>query len=118
MIEEVIRNYLIAQELDGIEGNVFLETPEPGSIPEEYILIERTGSSMRNHIETVTIAIQSVSKVSLYRAAIINMEVKQAILYGLPQQNAVFGCRINTDYNYTNTATKQYRYQAVFQITQ
>ena len=118
MIEEVIRNYLIAQELEGIGSNVFLETPEPGSVPEEYILLERTGSSMRNHIETATIAIQSVSSVSLYRAALINNAVKLAMLYGLPQENAVFGCRINTDYNYTNTATKQYRYQAVFQITQ
>ena len=118
MIEEVIRNYLIAQELEGLGSNVFLETPEPGSVPEEYILLERTGSSMRNHIKTVTIAVQAISSVSLYRAAQINEAVMFVMLYGLPQENAVFGCRLNTDYNYTNTATKQYRYQAVYQITE
>ena len=52
----------------------------------------------------------------LYDAAALNMEVKTAIKNAveLPSVSAVY---INSDYNFTDTETKRYRYQCVAVIT-
>lgn len=55
MIEEKVRKYLEAM----LDIPVRMEE-EPG-LPEEYILIEKTGSGEENHIASATLAIQSYS---------------------------------------------------------
>lgn len=110
MIEAIIRNYLLNA---GLSVDVFLEVPQDP--PAEYVLIEKTGSGRTNHITQAMIAIKSISKQSMYRAASINEEVKNAmdeIIYA----EDIFRCELNSDYNFTNTTTKEYRYQAVFNL--
>lgn len=51
-----------------------METPE--TMPETYVLIEKTGSGMNNHIKSATFAIQSYAS-SLYEAASLNEIVKE-----------------------------------------
>ena len=90
-----------------------METPE--NVPDEYYLIEKTGSGQSNRINRATFAIQSISSVSLYRAAQMDEAVKAAmeeIVYGADISKAA----LNSDYNFTNTQTKQYRYQAVYDL--
>ena len=82
--------------------------------PDEFIRIEKTGSSVENHIERATFAIQSYAR-SLYRAAEINEMVKEA-MDSIGDLADVFTSRRNTDYNFTDEETKHYRYQAVYQI--
>ena len=108
MIEITIYEYL----KDALGVPVYTETPV--NPPDEYVRIERTNGGETNGIEHALIAVQSISALSLYRAAEINEEVKAAMrsLY-LP---SVYSAKLNADYNYTNTSTKQYRYQAVFDI--
>ena len=53
MIEEKVREYLE----DKLDIPVRMEE-EPG-LPEEYVLIEKTGSGEENHIASATLAIQS-----------------------------------------------------------
>jgi hypothetical protein len=79
------------------------------------VLIERTGSSESDLIETTTFALQSYGA-SLYDAAALNMEVKACIRQAveLPSVSAVY---INSDYNFTDTETKRYRYQCVAVVT-
>lgn len=109
MIEEVILNYL-----DNIfDIPVYMETPE--KIPPEYILIERLGGSMTNHIWNGSFAVQSISSISLYNAAKINNDVVLAML-AIINDTDISSCKLNSNYNYTDTETKQYRYQAVFDI--
>lgn len=110
MIETIVLDYLGAK----LSVPVRMETPEDP--PREYVLIDKTGSSVTNHIDRATLAIQSVSSVSLYRAAQINEEVKVAMedILALPQ---ISRAKRNTDYNFTNPQTKQYRYQAVYDMT-
>lgn len=108
-IEKAVLDYL-SEHLDGVD--VGMEVPKQLS---NYVLIEKTGSSWANHITTATIAVQSYGS-SMYEALVLNERVKEA-MKGLVELPAVSGIRLETDYNYTNTATKQYRYQAVFQIT-
>lgn len=86
----------------------------------EFVLIEKTGSGENNHIKNATFAIQSYSD-SLYKAALVNENVKKAMLgddtnAGIVAVNDIGSCSLNSDYNYTDTTTKQYRYQAVFDI--
>lgn len=108
-IEKTLVDYLSAH-LDGI--SVGMEAPEQLG---EYVLIEKTAGPSVNHLTTSTIAVQSYGS-SMYEALVLNERVKE-VMKGLVELPAVSGIRLETDYNYTNTATKQYRYQAVFQIT-
>ena len=109
MIEKTILDYL----------NEHLTVPaymeEPIDKPASYVLIERTGSSESDLIETTTLALQSYGA-SLYDAAALNMVVKAQIKQAveLPSVSAVY---INSDYNFTDTETKRYRYQCVAVVT-
>ena len=82
----------------------------------EYILVQRTGGGRTNEIDRATYAIQSISVISKLRAAQICEEVKTA-MEDFEQENGIFSCDLNSDYDFTNTSTKEYRYQAVFDIT-
>ena len=109
MIEKTILDYL----------NEHLTVPaymeEPINKPASYVLIERTGSSESDLIESTTLALQSYGA-SLYDAAVLNMAVKARIKQAveLPTVSAVY---INSDYNFTDTETKRYRYQCVAVVT-
>lgn len=87
---------------------------ERGATAQRYVVFEKTGSGKTNRLPSSTFAFQSYAE-SLYEAAILNEKVKEAVesLITLPEIGSV---RLNSDYNYTDTATKQYRYQAVFDI--
>lgn len=109
MIEKVVLDYLNAHA----SVKCYMERPEQK--PTAFILIEKTGSREVNQIETSTVAVQSYAP-TLYEAAQLNSEVK-ALMKGLAEEDAVSGVSLNSDYNFTNVADKQYRYQAIFVIT-
>lgn len=109
MIEATIRAYL-AEALSPVP--VLLETPE--NVPEKYALIERTGGARENLLWSSTFAIQSISSASLYDAAALCESATAALLEAdIP---VISDIRLNSTYNFTNPETKEYRYQAVFQI--
>ena len=109
MIEKTILDYL------GEHLTVPVYMEEPINKPASYVLIERTGSSESDLIESTTLALQSFGA-SLYDAAVLNMAVKARIKQAveLPSVSAVY---INSDYNFTDTETKRYRYQCVAVVT-
>jgi hypothetical protein len=109
MIEKTILDYL------GEHLSVPVYMEEPIDKPASYVLIERTGSSESDLIESTTLALQSYGA-SLYDAAALNMVVKAQIKQAveLPSVSAVY---INSDYNFTDTETKRYRYQCVAVVT-
>lgn len=110
MIEETVLNHLSGR----LTFPVYLETPE--ILPEEYVLIEKTGSSNENFIITSTFAIQSISRNRLYNAARMNELVIEA-MKDLILDNSITRCKLDSDYNFTDPETKSYRYQAVYDIT-
>ena len=114
MIEKIVMDYLISANIDGVGGNVKVTVPV--NPPDEYIIIEKTGSNEENVIEEATMAIQSYSKKSMLRAIEINEAVKTA-MREMPWSTDVFSVKLNSDYNFTDTETKEYRYQAVYNIT-
>ena len=103
----------LLQYLDAnLPVHVYAESPEQLT---DYVLIEQTGSSRLNHIVTTTVAIQSYGA-SLLDAMELNEAVKTA-MEGFLTQERVSRVELETDYNFTNTETKQYRWQAVYNIT-
>ena len=112
MIETVLRQYLI--NTLGASVPVFLE--KPPKPPGTFVLIEKTGSSMSNRIETAIMAIQSYAT-TMYQAAVLNQQIKQAMAAAPDHLAPVAAAHLDSDYNYTDTASKHYRYQAVFDVT-
>lgn len=80
-----------------------------------YVLIDQTGSNTRNHITTTTIAVQTYGE--SYLDAMTGNDVVKEAMKGFADLSEVAAVRLETDYNFTNTETKQYRWQAVYQIT-
>lgn len=109
MIEVLVLNYL--RDSIGIPAYTEKET----DMPEEYFLIEKTGSGEENYIKQTTLAIKSYST-SLYKAALLNEKLKAA-MKKIIKLDDVSRCSLNSDYPYSDTSRKQYRYQAVFDIT-
>lgn len=94
---------------------VYLEEPDDGEpVGDGYVVFERTGSSETNFITNATIAVQSYGK-SLFMAAELNEKVKQAMDSAV-ELDAISRSKLNTDYNYTDTTKKKYRYQAVYDL--
>ena len=111
MIEVTVREHLNSELAEsGIK--CYLERPK--AEPAEYILIERTSGGETNRICSATFAVQSYAQ-SMYRAASIN-ELAKAAMETLTTETNVSSCRLNSDYNYTDVESKQYRYQATFDI--
>lgn len=109
MIETVILGYLNSV----LSPPCYMEIPEDAS--GSFVVIEKTGSSILNHIKTATFAIQSYAP-SLYQAAELN-ELVKAAMENIIERDDISRVELNSDYNYTDTALKHYRYQAVFVIT-
>ena len=108
MIAKVLLDYLN----DALSVPVSMEAPKQNT---GYVLIDQTGSSRTNHIITTTFALQSYGD-SLYNAMLLNEDVKEA-MDGFAELNEVIRVELQTDYNFTDTTTKQYRWQAVYLIT-
>lgn len=98
-----------------IGNNVFAEKPVE-NIPQRYLIVEKTSSSAENFIEFPQVAIKSVSRISKLDAAELNEKVKGEMIF-MPQKANIYGCELNRDYDFTDSRTKEYRYQAVFDIS-
>ena len=108
MIELVIKNYLdghldvpsFFEHQNGLKGN--------------YVLIEKLSGGKRNTLKSSVFAFQSYAD-SLFESARLNEQVKEVVetMVELPE---ITGIQLNSDYNFTDTQTKKYRYQAVFDI--
>lgn len=107
MIEEVILNYLISKG--------FRAVMEDEGLTGDYLVIEKAGGSGNKMLRYSVITIQSYSG-SLAGAAKLNEKMIDAMndINELPE---ICHCELNSNYNYTDTARKRYRYQAVFNIT-
>lgn len=106
MIEKTIIDYLN----NNLAVPVYMETQEEP--PTRYVLIEKTGGSEENHLKSATFAVQSYAE-SLYKAAELNETVK-TVMKNITTLDDIAKCQLNSDYNFTDTETKKYRYQAVY----
>ncbi len=108
MIETIVKDYLDA----ALSVPVSMEVPE--NPPASFVVLEKTGGGKENHIKNATLAIQSYAP-SMYEAAVLNEAVKAA-MDDLVTLDAVSRSALNSDYNFTDTTKKKYRYQAVYDV--
>ncbi len=108
MIEIIIKQYLDSY----LSVPASLEKPE--TPPLRFVGFEKTGSGKKNHLPSSTFAFQSYAE-SKYEAALLNNKVKE-VIENLIELNEIRSIKLNSDYNFTDTTTKEYRYQAVFDI--
>lgn len=112
MDTKIIEAYLIeylTKEL-GIPIYGQEEDTEDGS----YVVIEKLGSYVENFTRHATIALKSYGT-TLLESAELNERVKNAMDDIIKKPEISFS-KLNSDYNYTDTTTKKYRYQAVYDL--
>lgn len=108
MIELIIKKFLDTH----LDVPSFLERPK--QTPNSFVLFEKIGSSKKNHLKAATVVFQSYA-LSMYAAARLNEKVKE-VVENMIQIDEISKISLNSDYNFTDTETKEYRYQAVFHI--
>lgn len=111
MIETVILNHLMT-ELN--TQDVYMEVPET-NLPDRFVVVEKTGGNMENHLWESSVAVQSYGP-SMLAAAMLNESVKAA-MDSLAEEPEVTKAAYDSDYNFTDTDTKRYRYQCVYDVT-
>ena len=111
MIEVTLLNYLKSKITD---IPIYMEIPK--TMPERFYLIEKTSSSRSEYLYSSTFAVQSYGP-SMYIAASMSEDIRDIILDEfINDEDSVSKVSLNSEYNYTDTAEKKYRYQAVFDI--
>lgn len=108
MIEKIILDHLSSC----LQIPVYLEHRD--SEPDSFVLIERIGSSTDNMVTTVSFAIQSYGP-SMLEACKLNERVKDAMDRSI-ELNSLSKVSLDSDYNFTDTETKKYRYQAIYDL--
>lgn len=108
MIEKTVLDYLNTN----LSIPVYMEVP--GDPPDTFVTIEKTGAGKENQIQTATFAVQSWAP-SMLAAATLNETVKD-LMFSIVAIASISKSALNSDYNYTDTGTKFYRYQAVFDL--
>lgn len=113
-IEYTVLNYLNDALKD---HNISAYLEEPTNPEDTYVLIEKTGSGEENYINSATFAIQSYGT-TMQDAIDLNELIKEIMAAFIESDRYfVYSCELNSDYNYTDTKTQRYRYQAVYDIT-
>lgn len=108
IIEKKIYDYLKKK----LPVHVGMERPQDP--PESYVIIERVGGYESNFVSQATIAIKSIAP-TLFKAASLDHDVVTAMRDFATVDN-VSSCSLNADTNFTDTTTKEYRYQSTYII--
>lgn len=111
MIEAILYTYLSAQGI--LDAPIYTEIPS--NPPSKFYTMEKTGSSLDNHIYSSTFAIQSYAD-TMFNSASMNEDIKKVMLDDVIALDEIASVKLNSDYNYTDMASKRYRYQAVFDV--
>ena len=116
MIEKIVLDYLT----EHMSVPVFMELPEVPSedystMPERFIVLEKVGGGLNDHIGSGSIAVQSYSLNLLYEAACLDEEMR-AVMFGILERDDISEVRLASNYNHTDVRTKRYRYQSVFEF--
>ena len=106
-----------------IEDRILADLGEALSIPvsvekpkgeKTFILVDKTGSEEKDKIKSATFAVQSYAQ-TLREAALLNEKTKIA-MEGMKALANISSVKLNTDYDFTDEETKEYRYQAVYDL--
>lgn len=108
MIELIILEYLNKHS----QIPAYME--KPNKAPPKYYLIEKLSGGASNHIGSASFSVQSYAS-SLYEAAELNEKVIETLLSAV-ELDEIVSVKLDTNYNFTDSTTKRYRYQAIFDV--
>lgn len=108
MIEQIVIDFLDGALDVPVDGEV------PPAPPDTFVVVDKTGSGRENFILSATVAVQSYAPTK-YAAAALNEQAKGA-MDRLIELDEIISSRLNSDYPFPDTSTKQYRYQAVYDL--
>lgn len=110
----MIETIILAALTDALPVPAYMEAPL--NKPESYVILEKTGTRREDRLDTATFAVQSIAA-TLLEAATLNETVKAAMNQLPYVVEEIFAAKLNSDGNFTDTRTKERRYQAVYNIT-
>lgn len=113
-IEQFVIDYLEDSLGIPVSGQI-PDHPNPSTDPQEFIVVQLTGSTMTDHIWESTLAIQSYSD-TLAKASKLNTRAVRSML-DIITENQICRSYLNSAYEYTDESTKSPRYQAVFVLS-
>lgn len=108
MIEILMLNHLTR------ELNVPVHTEVPEDKPERYVVIKKADYHREDFLRCSMMLARSYGP-TLLAAAELSDRVEQAMT-SILRDPRISGCHCTGNYNFTDEETKQYRYQAVFDI--
>ena len=119
-VEEIIIDYLTENSITGIGEHVYAEKPVDQE--DAYILIRRTGGSERDYIRSYLMITEVCVRrdegnglTKLYAADIFEELLRK--MQSITGTTALYGCHKNSDYDATDPDSKEYRYQALWEVT-
>lgn len=109
---EVIEVYLVEYLTKELGVNVYGQ--EEDASENTFVVVEKLGSYVENYCRHATIALKSYGA-TLLDSAKLNERVKNA-MDNIIKKPEISYSKLNSDYNYTDTTTKKYRYQAIYDL--
>lgn len=100
--------------LADLEIPVYAE--RPANPPGTYLLVEKTGAELVNFISQDTIVISAVAP-SKFETSELCDELINAMMQITEEESDITACSLESAYDDTDTALKDYRYTAVFNIS-
>lgn len=113
MIEKTVIDYLIAKGIAG--GKVYAETPV--NPPASYVVVSRARGGITDQIRSYGIYTESRAKADKVTAATLHEQVITAML-NIRNETELMRCKLETEYDAAMTASKEYRFQALWAITE
>lgn len=89
-------------------------TERQSELSGKFIVLEKTNGGKRDRLRSATIALQSYAP-SLAEAMELNEQIIP-IMEALALDESIGSVSLNSDYPFPDTRTKEYRYQAVYNI--
>ena len=110
MIEKKILDYLN----DNMEVPAYMEYPENAELP--FIVIEMTSGYSADHL-MITTFVMDTYDTSMYKTALLNDSLISTMRKWVEKDHTIARVDIKNNYHDSNTATKEYRYKLVVDIT-
>jgi len=109
MIELDIKKFID----DEFDYPAFMERPEKAI--DTFFVIEKISGSRDEQIDFARVAVQTYAP-SMFLAASLCEQLNDAMLNYFIALPNITKVELNSSYNYTDTTTKKYRYQSIFEI--
>jgi len=112
MIEKVLLDYLNSK----LDCKCYLEVPNP--LPKgEFVVFEKMSGTKENMLYNHDFYFQSYAD-TMYKATLLNNKVINALDEANQAINnsSLVSTKYVRDYNFTDTTTKKYRYQCIYEI--